>query len=151
MIGEAWLSKKSSSETNFNPQEIFDRDTYSFFQPLDIEFHQALVKLGHYKNFSLIAPFWSRYYFAYLDYDDPEIKGQNLTQLANQAAFAALSQSLQSDTGRKFSELIKSGPPPPQTNLTRFRKLVEDGGRVAWYKGIPPSTYRFRSIDQAIA
>jgi hypothetical protein len=36
-------------------------------------FVAILVRTAHYKDYELITPFWSRYFFAYLDHDDPTL------------------------------------------------------------------------------
>jgi hypothetical protein len=71
-IGQAWLYKVSSQElqTGIGVEQAHIRDTYSFWTPLDGKFVEMLVRLAQVKGYAFVTPFWSRYFFAYLDYDD---------------------------------------------------------------------------------
>jgi hypothetical protein len=57
------------------------------------------------KSIELVAPFWSRYFFAYLDYNDPltfNLRPAALLNLASQRAYAAILNGQHTDTGRAF-------------------------------------------------
>jgi len=71
-IGQAWLYKMSSAELQSGAGfvEAWDRDVYSFWTPLDGKFAEMLVRLAQVKSFEFVTPFWSRYFFTYLDYDE---------------------------------------------------------------------------------
>lgn len=114
MIGESWLYKASfedmSGPQNMNAVgEIYDRDFYSFWQPLDISFIEALSKLGFYQDFELVSFFWSRYFFAYLDYaDTPVLAGSaRLNQLSNRASFDELEKGNYTETARAYQRIIQ--------------------------------------------
>jgi fibronectin type 3 domain-containing protein len=44
------------------------RDPFSFWQPLDTAFFQAMSDFSNYEQVLFISPFWSHYFSAYLDY-----------------------------------------------------------------------------------
>ena len=84
-------------------------------EPLDQKFHEGLAKLAHLKDFDFIAPFWSRYYFAYLNYGDPALVGLSSFELldqANQAASEALQNGDFSQTGLAYQDFIVNGVEP---------------------------------------
>src|SRR5690606_8531542 len=71
-VGEAWLYKADANEvTNLDLSyvEILGSDVYSFWEPLDVAFIELLDQAARAKQFELITPFWTRYFFAYLDYE----------------------------------------------------------------------------------
>jgi hypothetical protein len=115
IIGEAWTYKAYDSELgdsgNIATQaDIFGRDVYSFWQPLDSKFMGILVKLANYKDYEFISPFWSKYFFGYLDYETlPENLAYNqLAQLSNQKAVQNIMTHKLTGTGLTYQELIKA-------------------------------------------
>lgn len=71
VLHEAWLYKWQPGEGRGvgNARKIYSRDAYRFWYPLDEKFLSIIVKMANYKKFDYISPFWSNYFFAYLDYD----------------------------------------------------------------------------------
>jgi len=111
---ESWLYKVQASELGGAPTNsaFFARDTYSFWEPLDAQFLDVLTLTAYIKNYSIIAPFWSNYFFAYLDYNDPSLAGLTSTEILN-LAFTAASEAVQegktSLLGNRYKEIIVSG------------------------------------------
>ncbi len=109
---EAWLYKAQASELGGTPtgSEFFARDTYSFWENLDSQFLNIYAINAHKNNYSVIAPFWSNYFFAYLDYNDPSLSGLAPEEILNRA-FLAASQAIQqgqtSDVGQTYKVLIE--------------------------------------------
>ncbi len=69
-ISEAWVYKIRNSELNkLSYTEIYGRDPYSFWAPIDIAFLNALADFGSAKQLIFVSPFWSHYLSAYLDYN----------------------------------------------------------------------------------
>ena len=72
-ISEAWLLKARDTElrqtSNAVDPSLFARDAYGFWAPLDASFLSTMVKLAYVTRAELLSAFWSRYFFAYLDYD----------------------------------------------------------------------------------
>lgn len=110
IIGETWLYKAGRRElarTAAN-KTIFARDVYDFWEPLDVKFLRAIDALSRSESFVLYAPFWTRYFFAYLDASSPKLAGKRpdeLMELANRAAFVAMSAGRTTATGRVFAAL----------------------------------------------
>ncbi len=71
VIDEAWLYKDDNSTTGApdNAAEIFRRGVFSFWTPLDQEFLQVLAKLARSQNIEYVSPFWTTFFFGYVDYD----------------------------------------------------------------------------------
>jgi hypothetical protein len=69
-ISEFWDYKVRNNELGvLDTSTLFSRDAFSFWQPVDTSFLQAVVNFAKYKQLAFIAPFWVHYFFAYLDYD----------------------------------------------------------------------------------
>jgi hypothetical protein len=127
-ISECWLKKVSAAEeqSNILGGDTFNgRNVYSCFEPLDREFHLCMVKAAYYEHMDFIEPYWSEYYFSYLDYDQMQpyvqsLESSNLTsdqigvalQNTNQAlVMPALAADQQTDTAQGYAEYLQSGPP----------------------------------------
>lgn len=115
VITEAWPYKASAAELGGAPidAELLARDVWSFWQPLDELLLDALTRTAHYQRYDLIAPFWSRYFFAYLDYNDPSLAGLGALALmtrADQTAFSAMLAGRSSGTGIAFQRLATTPP-----------------------------------------
>jgi hypothetical protein len=68
-MAEAWLYKIGNDEFNKKtPNEIYARDAYSFWEPLDSRFITALWGFAHLFHFESMSFFWSQYFFGYIDY-----------------------------------------------------------------------------------
>lgn len=98
VISEAWSYKISSSETaamGSNFQQVIARDPFTFWEPVDETFIRAVTKLSQASGIEFVSFFWTRYFFAYLDYD----QYHNLTPgQINQQATRASIESTQSNT-----------------------------------------------------
>lgn len=115
IIGEAWTYKVYNSELGdlgdiATQAKIFSRDAYSFWEPLDSRFLEILVKLANYNGYEFISPFWSKYFFAYLDYEvvPKNLSYGKLSQLSNHEAFRSIVRHELTKTGLTYQELIDS-------------------------------------------
>jgi hypothetical protein len=69
-MSECWDWKVLNSEVGvLGYPTIFARDPFSFWAPIDTAFLQAIVNFAKYKQLAFISPFWTHYFFAYLDYN----------------------------------------------------------------------------------
>lgn len=113
---ESWLYKAQALELGGVPtsSEFFARDTYSFWEDLDSQFLNILAINAYKNSYSVIAPFWSNYFFAYLDYNDPSLAGLTSEEILDRA-FLAASQAIQngqtSDVGQTYKALIEGNDP----------------------------------------
>lgn len=72
ILDEAWLYKMSANEPPVSiaaNANIFRRDAYSFWAPLDQKFLALIAKLARAKNIEYVSIFWAQYLYAYLEYD----------------------------------------------------------------------------------
>jgi hypothetical protein len=113
IIGEAWTYKAYDSELGdlgniATEADIFGRDVYSFWEPLDSRFLETLVSLAGYEDYEFISPFWSKYFFGYLDYETvPEnLSYRQLSELSNQKAGQNIISHTLTGTGLTYQKLI---------------------------------------------
>jgi hypothetical protein len=115
IIGEAWTYKVYDSELgdlgNIATQaDIFGRDVYSFWEPLDSKFLKILTELANIKGYEFISPFWSKYFFGYLDYETvpKNLTYRQLAQLSSQVAVQNIISHKPTDTGLTYQKLIEA-------------------------------------------
>jgi len=118
IIGEAWTYKVYDYElgdlSHIAAQaDIFGRDVYSFWEPLDSKFLEILVKLASCKGCEFVSPFWSKYFFGYLDYETmaKNLTYKQLAQLSNQEAVKNILGHKLTTTGLTYYELINEALP----------------------------------------
>jgi hypothetical protein len=81
-IGEAWLYKASAADMaggNAFHDEVYARDLYSFWEPLDAGFVQATVECARKENMLFLAFFWPNYLFGYKNYTTDFVLGPGET------------------------------------------------------------------------
>lgn len=103
-LNPATLSPATLNLAILNPA-VFARDVYSFWVPLDEKFLRVVGVAAREKGIELVAPYGSRYFFAYLDYNDPltfRLKAKDLMSLASQRAYEAILRGQVTDTGLAF-------------------------------------------------
>ncbi|MGH2542768.1 MAG: hypothetical protein ACRDIB_08225, partial [Ardenticatenaceae bacterium] len=111
VLGELGLYKISDEELRArggiaSSIEIYSRDVFAFWQPLDQKFLEAIFLFSQAKNVDYTSFFWSRNFFAYLDYDqNARRQPRALLRLINQAANQAVQAGEWSDTGLYYQEL----------------------------------------------
>jgi hypothetical protein len=110
VMDESWLYKASPSDVGKPYQEIFPRDVFSFWEPLDIRFIEAIAGLAHYEGFEYVSLFWTNYFFSYLDYDETpkNLSPLELMNRANQAASTSILAGTFSGTGQAFQQLLST-------------------------------------------
>lgn len=105
IIGEAWQQKvMPNTLPDATSPEIFKRDAYSFWEPLDIMYLDALIATANNADITYISPFWSKYFSAYLPYtatldDLPALQSMSLS---SQAAAQALIDGNFTQTGLHY-------------------------------------------------
>lgn len=108
-ISEVWLYKTAETELgSVTETDIFARDVFSFWAPLDQKFLEVITKLAYAGEFEFISPFWTKYFYAYLNYDEVSGKSsEELTALSSAEAGANIVAGKFTSTGLKYKELIK--------------------------------------------
>ena len=110
ILGEMWLYKAALDQrfTSAADPSIAARDVFGFWAPLDSKFLAAVNAAAREKGIELVAPSRSRYFFAYLDYNDPnsfQLRPLDLLNLASQRANAAIAKGHYTDTGLAFRKM----------------------------------------------
>lgn len=109
-IDEMWLYKMSAHEPAVSiagNTEIFRRDVYSFWAPLDQKFLALVTKLARAKQIEYVSVFWAQYLYAYVDYDSTlqRLSYTDLMTRMNQRAAQNLVANKPTLTGECFKRL----------------------------------------------
>jgi len=113
-ISSAWLEKRLDSEypaANIAADpNIFVRDPYSFWAPLDQQFLTELAKLAWWKGLALVCPYWTDYFHAYLPYNaaNGALSYNALRNAEIQAFSTTIQNNLYTSTGLEWQSLIQS-------------------------------------------
>jgi len=105
--------------------DLFARDVFSFWAPLDERFVEAIVKLSHLLKIDFCSFFWMQYFYSYLEYDEQRsaMKPAQLFALLNaEAARNILSDKL-STTGVTYGSLIFL--PPSTSSPTETKSTLQ--------------------------
>ncbi|MBI3952206.1 MAG: hypothetical protein HY314_17290, partial [Acidobacteria bacterium] len=108
VVGEGWLYKVGATELSLPWDQAFRRDVFSFWQPLDQKFLEILVKLAQTQRLEFVSAFWSKYFFAYLDYDErtSRMSYRELREQVDRAASQNIVAGRFSQTGLRYGQLI---------------------------------------------
>ncbi len=112
IVDETWLYKARANETVENvaaTTDIFKRDVYSFWQPLDEMYFQIIVNLCKKFGCTFISPFWSKYFFSYLTYK-PMIESLSYSEvvsLSNKSVVDSFMHKKLSSLGQAYQKLIR--------------------------------------------
>lgn len=110
IIGEAWLYKASPEEVRglLSYADVYARDAYSFWQPLDIRFVEAIVGLAHARDIEYVSFFWSGFFFGYLDYgaSTSNLSASDLSSRLNQTQYDNLLSGVITATGSAYQSLL---------------------------------------------
>lgn len=114
ILDEAWLYKMRPGEGSdiAANAEIFKRDAYSFWAPLDRQMLRCMAKLAQVDGVEYLSPFWSTYFFAYLDYT-PALDASSYEDVSAQVTLAewqAIQAGTLDDTGDFYATLIAHAP-----------------------------------------
>ena len=113
LLSETWLYKVWDRElgtATAAAAELFARDVFSFWSPLDQKFIEAMVKLSHLLKIELCSFFWMQYLYAYVEYDEQKnaMKPNQLFALVNTEAAKNIYSNTLSPTGKKYQSLIST-------------------------------------------
>jgi len=113
IVGEAWLYKVGAAELGRESwAEAFRRDVFSFWAPLDRMFLEDMVRLVRAQGIEFFSAFWSKYFFAYLDYNEEtrRLPYAVLRELVDRAAARNILAGRLTPTGARYRELIAQDP-----------------------------------------
>jgi hypothetical protein len=110
-ISEAWLQKQRDAEfTQIDAvfdNAIYARDTFSFWSPLDQKFLISLVKFAHWRRLLYLSPFWSKFFWAYLDYAKVgRLSKQDLMTESARASATGIRDGTVTPTGAAYKQAI---------------------------------------------
>jgi hypothetical protein len=112
LVGETSLYKVTPDELRrgMGYADIYARDAYSFWQPLDVRYVQLIGGLARVWGVEYASFFWSGFFFGYLEYEESlsPLPLPELTQQLNRVQAANIEAGVFSDTGRAFQELVDS-------------------------------------------
>lgn len=113
ILGELGLYKMRAEEVGdlgklATQASIFARDVYSFWEPLDSRFLEVIVRMSKCCGYEFISPFWSPYFFSYVNYDDStkNLDYSRLRQMDNRLAYSNLMSGKLSGWGMTYKQLI---------------------------------------------
>jgi len=111
VLSEAWLYKVRDEElgtATASSAQLFARDVFSFWAPLDERFVETVVKLAHLLRIEFCSFFWIQYFYSYLEYDEQRktMKPAQLFALVNVEAAKNIVSNTLSTTGARFRGLI---------------------------------------------
>lgn len=109
IVGETWLYKAGEREVGgADAADIIARDVFSFWQPLDAKYLTVMTQFARQNQVEFISLFWSKYFFAYLNYDTTRqgLSPKQLLQLADTAASEQIVTGNLSETGQTYRRLI---------------------------------------------
>lgn len=112
-IGECWLYKALPEEMVAGPGidgNIFNRDPFSFWYPLDARFFDNIINLADAADMEFVSFFWTRYFFAYVDYSQEtrSLSVAEMNRLINQAAYANIKEDILSPLGEHYQQRLSS-------------------------------------------
>jgi len=111
VIGEAWLDKATPQEIDqlIPYQDVYERDVYSFWQPLDIRFTEAMIEFARAEQLEYVSFFWSGFLFSYLEYDETtrNLSPVELYLRLNQAQYANIVAGFLTDTGKAYQAILR--------------------------------------------
>ena len=88
--------------------DIVARGVYGFWAPLDARYLRTIARAARVKDIEFMAPLWSSFFFAYLDFYDPatfKAIPRRLMELEEQRASGAMARDELTAAGKAFSGL----------------------------------------------
>ena len=136
ILDEAWLYKMGPGDGNdiASNAEVFKRDAFSFFAPLDRRMLRCMAKLAQVDGMEFVSPFWSTYFFAYLDYT-PALDNATYEEVSSQVTLAewqAIQAGTRDATGDFYASLIARAPVDLSADFTTSPALPTDAALVTF-------------------
>ena len=110
-LSEGWLMKERDSEfstiDSLTDCSIMARDAFSFWAPLDQQFLNAMVKVSYWKQVQFFSAYWTKYFYAYLDYNQVSSQTpQQIFALSDSTSQTAMSGGQFTGTARAYQAAI---------------------------------------------
>lgn len=114
VMDECWLYKvdKLPATGVGATTEIFKRDSFSFWAPLDQQFLASMARFSRQYRVEFVSPFWSSFFFGQLDYspDVAALSYGEITARANRIEAQNLLADKFTPTGEFYKKLIQQNP-----------------------------------------
>jgi hypothetical protein len=112
-IGEAWLFKQGKDGPKATVPEIFARDNFSFWSPLDTDFLKLLIGVAQKERIAVVVPYFSQYLFSYYTFGDSESGNLPPWPASVKVSWAKALERVHkgelSSTGTALSEVLNTG------------------------------------------
>jgi hypothetical protein len=137
-ISEAWLQKERDSEYStinaLTNCTIFSRDSFSFWAPLDQQFLLALTKFSFWKQAMFLSPYWTKYFYSYLNYSQVNLlTPQQIFTQSDAVSQLAMTNGQYTSTALAWQTDISPSPPAAfQTYATPSCQMAVTGGTAVW-------------------
>ena len=110
-LSEGWLMKERDSEfstiNSLTDCSIMARDAFSFWAPLDQQFLNTMAKLSYWKQAQFFSAYWTKYFYAYLDYNQVSSQTpQQIFALSDSTSQAAMSSNQFTGTALAYQTAI---------------------------------------------
>ncbi len=136
ILDEAWLYKMGPGDGNdiASNAEVFKRDAFSFFAPLDRQMLRCMAKLAQVDGIEFMSPFWSTYFFAYLDYTPAldEATYEDVSSQVTLAEWQAIQAGTRNATGDYYAALIALSPGQLSADFTYSPASPTDAAPVTF-------------------
>ncbi len=114
VIDEAWLykiQKPGGGESVAASSEVFRRDIFSFWEPLDEKFVRMVLGIAAEERVSVVSFFWSNLMFAYAEYsaDLEQMPYREATQKQNRSVTECIRAGKLSPLGEFYRNTISEG------------------------------------------
>jgi hypothetical protein len=110
IVDESWLFKARAGESSSIAADanVFLRDAFSFFAPLDQQFLHFMDDFARVEGVEFLSAFWSTYFFAYIPYgpSTQSLAYSSIVQQVNSAASQNIVKGQYSSTGYYYGSLI---------------------------------------------
>lgn len=115
VIGEGWLFKSRDGELGkhgLGYVELYSRDVFSFWAPLDSKFIGALVQYSLAHHVEYMSLFWVHYLWGYVGYNTTldKLTPRELQILGVKAAIGNIISKELSSTGKAYQRFINTQP-----------------------------------------
>ena len=130
VLDEAWLYKVDKPLPNSvaASPEIFRRDVFSFWAPLDQKFLAVIVKSAEVANIEYISPFWTQFFFGYVEYNSntAQLSFRELSSMANQIASNNIIEDQFTSTGQFYRQMAGA----PVSSSTASTTMSSGSGKI---------------------
>jgi len=112
VFAETGLVKLNKAEVDagaHTPVEIFARNVWEFWQPLDRQFLEVFYKFCHLKGVDIFMPFWTQHFFKYIEYDyelSTKTEPQELLRMSMDVALPYVRDYELSGTGETYVDIM---------------------------------------------